>query len=114
MGIGHRCLGWIDHRGLMRGLGLDLKAGMVQERTMMDESLVRVEAVRAALDALELHAPTKGSVKELLVMTHSQVEAGEVVLLIDPKDHFYLFNKSLAIFSFIAVWIFLGLYVLAH
>jgi hypothetical protein len=53
-------------------------------------------------------------VKEVLAGTYGQVEAGETVMLIDPKDHFYLFNKSLAIFSFIAFWVFLGIHIFAH
>lgn len=92
----------------------ELREGVAQARSTMDASLEKVGAARAALDATELHAPTKGVVKELLAMTHSQVEAGETVLVIDPKDHFYLFNKSLAIFSFIAFWVFMGLHILAH
>ncbi|MCF7817111.1 MAG: hypothetical protein K9M54_04450 [Kiritimatiellales bacterium] len=80
----------------------------------MDAALEKVDEVRAQIDATELLAPTKGTIKKVLVTTHEQVEAGETVMLIDPRDHFYLFNKSLAIFSFIAFWVFLGIHILAH
>jgi hypothetical protein len=49
-----------------------------------------------------------------MVSAYSQVKAGDPVLVIDPKDHFYLFNKSLAIFSFMAFWVFLAIHLLAR
>jgi multidrug resistance efflux pump len=85
-----------------------------QARAAMEEALAGVSKVRAAMDASELRSTTKGEIKEIRVVVHGQVAAGETVLVIDPKDHFYLFNKSLAIFSFIAFWVFLGLHILAH
>ncbi|MDZ8120068.1 hypothetical protein [Pontiella agarivorans] len=47
------------------------------------------------------------------------VEQGDVLaadpaILINPKDHFYLFNKSLAIFSFFAFWTFLAIHILGR
>lgn len=50
----------------------------------------------------------EGSVKEGAVMF------GDIAFRLDPKDHFYLFNKSLAIFSFFAFWVFLAIHVLAR
>ena len=92
----------------------ELEEGVVQANLAMDEALAQVGSIRSAMDASELRAPTKGEIKQILAKTHGQVAAGENVLIIDPKDHFYLFNKSLAIFSFIAFWVFLGLHILAH
>ena len=92
----------------------ELEERVVQTKLVMEEALAKVGGIRASMDASELRAPTKGQIKEILTVTHSRVVAGENVLIIDPKDHFYLFNKSLAIFSFIAFWVFLGLHILAH
>ena len=80
----------------------------------MDSALEQVAAMRARIDATELHAPDKGVVQDILISVHDQVAAGETVMVIDPGDHFYLFNKSLAILSFIAFWLFLGIHVLTH
>lgn len=92
----------------------ELKQVRIDAEALMGSSLEDVTAMRARLDSSELRAPSKGVVKDVLVMTHGQVEAGQTVILIDPKDHFYLFNKSLAIFSFIAFWVFLGIHILAQ
>lgn len=92
-------------------------AGIKQSRddakTAMDTALKQVNLARERLDAAELRASSKGVVKEIVVPLYASVEAGDTVLVIDPKDHFYLFNKSLAIFSFIAFWVFLGIHILA-
>jgi len=42
----------------------------------------------------------QGKVLENLVTRSMPVEAGEPIILIQPKDTFYMFNKSLAILSF--------------
>lgn len=91
-----------------------LQQSRVDAEAAMDSALEKVTDMRASIDATELHAPTKGVVKEILVSVHDQVVAGETVMVIDPADHFYLFNKSLAIFSFIAFWLFLGIHVITH
>ncbi len=94
-----------------------LVAELEQEKTdakaAMDAALVEVDAARDRVDACRLLSPSKGVVKELRAAVYDQVEAGEPVVVIDPKDHFYLFNKSLAVFSFVAFWIFLGIHILA-
>jgi len=90
-----------------------LKQSRIDAQATMDAALEQVNATRARIDATELRAAGKGVVKEVLVSLYGQVEAGEAVVVIDPKDHFYLFNKSLAIFSFIAFWVFLGIHILA-
>ena len=90
-----------------------LKQSRIDAQATMDAALEQVNATRARIDATELRAGGKGVVKEVRVSLYGQVEAGEAVIVIDPKDHFYLFNKSLAIFSFIAFWVFLGIHILA-
>ncbi|MEE9368948.1 MAG: hypothetical protein V3V05_08785 [Pontiella sp.] len=83
-------------------------------KTAMVESLAIVTKLRTSIDASELLSPRKGMIKEIKIGTHSMIDAGETVIKLDPKDHFYLFNKSLAIFSFLAFWVFLAIHVLAH
>ena len=80
----------------------------------MDEALSKVEELRLMLDSMEIKSPGKGAVMESFVETHTHVEAGDQVFLIDPQDHFYLFNKSLAIFSFVVFWVFLAIHLLAR
>jgi multidrug resistance efflux pump len=80
----------------------------------MEDALAKVTKLRKSIDAAELTAPSKGVVKEVSIGTHSMVEAGEAVMKLDPKDHFYLFNKSLAVFSFLAFWVFLAIHILAR
>lgn len=45
----------------------------------------------------------RGVILEHLVKRSAHVEAGEPVLLVQPYDTFYLFNKSLAILSFLGL-----------
>lgn len=91
----------------------------VQERLSvakkaMDESLAKVTELRVAMESSELKSPSKGRILEIKQGPHSMVDVGETVVVIDPKDHFYLFNKSLAIFSFLAFWVFLAIHILAR
>lgn len=92
----------------------DLKQSRTDAQATMDAALEKVNEARAKLDATEMLSPSKGIVKDVLVPMYAPVEAGETIIVIDPRDHFYLFNKSLAIFSFIAFWIFMGVHVLAR
>ncbi len=92
----------------------ELKQNRIDAQIAMDSALEKVNAGRARIDATELRASDKGVVKHISVSLHDQVGAGDTVIVIEPNDHFYLFNKSLAIFSFIAFWIFLGIHFLAQ
>jgi multidrug resistance efflux pump len=90
------------------------KESMARAQASMDEALAKVTELRKAMDSTELLSPSRGKVKQIVVQAHSMVEAGDTALVLDPKDHFYLFNKSLAIFSFFAFWIFLAIHILAR
>jgi len=92
----------------------ELKQNRIDAQIAMDSALEQVNATRARIDATELLASDKGVVKHIAVSLHDQVAAGDTVIVIEPNDHFYLFNKSLAIFSFIAFWVFLGIHILAQ
>lgn len=91
----------------------EIQQSRADAKAAMATSLKQVNLARERIDATELRASSKGEVKEVLVSLYGTTEAGETVMVIDPKDHFYLFNKSLAIFSFIAFWVFLGIHILA-
>jgi len=89
-------------------------AEVAAAQAAMDQALVKVDELRAALDSLEIKAPSKGQIKKCFIANYSLVEAGDHAFLIDPEDHFYLFNKSLAIFSFLVFWVFIAVHILAR
>ena len=89
----------------------ELGARRTQLKTEMDQAEEKAKSARANVAAMDLKSPSNGVVKEILVKNFTQVEAGDAVLIIDPQDHFYLFNKSLAIVSFVLFWIFLGVHI---
>ncbi len=80
----------------------------------MDTILASVEELRLQIDSAELKSPSKGVVQEVHIAPHTMVEAGAAAITIDPKDHFYLFNKSLTVLSFILFWTFLAIHILAR
>lgn len=61
-----------------------------------------VNQLRLDRESLQLTAEKKGHVEKLYFGERIQVEAGETMIKIVPQDNFYVFNKSLAIFSFFA------------
>lgn len=79
----------------------------------------QISDVLAKLEAKKLYTPEMGKEKdgtviEVLVGRHDYVEAGQPVVVIKPNSHFYVFNISLAIFSFIAFWVFLLIHIFGH
>lgn len=85
----------------------------VRAKTAMDSALKKMKENNDKMDASKLTAPTKGEIMEVYAAHSRHIEAGATALVIDPKDHFFLFNKSLAIFCFFAFWIFLALHLFA-
>jgi multidrug resistance efflux pump len=67
-----------------------------ETRTRLNAELAEV---RRAMDARELKAPTNGVVVAVLTERNADVRANEPVVEIDPRNHFYAFNKSLAALS---------------
>jgi multidrug efflux pump subunit AcrA (membrane-fusion protein) len=86
--------------------------GTVQQE--MDTALNEVEDLRNTLDASVLKAPSKGQILEVGIAPHAMITADQTAFVIDPKDHFYTFNKSLTVLSFILFWAFLAVHVLAR
>lgn len=102
-----------QNNGASAGGVADIKESVTRAKSAMEADLETLGEIRAKMNSTELIAPVKGEIKNVHVVVHDQVKAGEVVMVIDPKDHFYLFNKSLAIFSFIAFFVFLALHLFA-
>ncbi len=86
---------------------------VVQAKSMMNAALKRMREVNVRIEDSSLMAPSKGKIKEVFVAHNHYIEAGTTALVIDPEDHFFIFNKSLAIFSFLAFFVFLGLHLFA-
>lgn len=51
--------------------------------------------------------PLQGKVLRILAEPATPVEAGETVMVVKPKDTFYIFNKTLSVISFILAAVFL-------
>ncbi|MFA5688399.1 MAG: hypothetical protein WC959_04545 [Kiritimatiellales bacterium] len=80
----------------------------------VEEKMEALKTARADLQACSLYntdimladlygegdKPLRGKILEILVSPATAIEAGQPVLTIRPQDTFYLFNKSLSIFSF--------------
>jgi multidrug resistance efflux pump len=90
------------------------KQKLSEHQKAMDTLLAEVNQLRTNLESTELKSPSKGVVKQVLVMPHSMLAADQVAIVVDPKDHFYLFNKSLTVLSFILFWVFLALHIMAR
>ena len=116
---------------------MEIKApdkGAIKESYIV--TLSHVEVITAGFDGEVVEilpsqritvADDRGEKKEYSIseMMVSLVNVGEMisegdtlavqkVFLIDPQDHFYLFNKSLAIFSFVVFWVFLAVHLMAR
>lgn len=91
---------------------MEQRCAMAEEH--MAELLIKVNDLRVAMESSDLLSPATGTVIDVRASVHSLVESGETVVLIDPKDHFYAFNKSLAIGCFILFWVFLFFHILGR
>jgi hypothetical protein len=81
-----------------------------------ENSLVEINRLKEEIDALKIYCPLIGTEKdgkviEVLVDKYGQVSAGDPVLRVLPNEQFYIFNKSLAIVSFVLFLVFLGLHI---
>lgn len=101
-------------KGANPALSEQLQQQLKEASEETDEALKKVDELRDQILACTLFAPEKGGkVVSLRVKEYDPVEAGQVVIVLDPQDHFYLFNKSLAVLSFFAFWGFLVIHLLA-
>lgn len=67
-------------------------------------------------NSIEIADHMKLAVEAGETIQRGDVIAGEIVMTFVPSHstHFFVFNKSLAIFSFIAFWVFLAIHILAR
>lgn len=89
----------------------EIAASVDSAKKVMNEAHIKLQDLKSFKDNAELLAEDKGTVLEIKTGTHALVEPGDTVIVIDPNDHFYTFNKSLAIFSFFAFWAFLAIHI---
>lgn len=80
-------------------------------RKERDQAQEDYSVAKEDLEKSQLFSTAKGVVTEVLISKHSVAEMGSPVILLDPQDHFYLFNKSLAIFCSIAFVLFMGIHI---
>lgn len=84
-------------------------------REKLDLPLAAKEDLKAAtvrcedfmLETTHGNEPLHGKVLEILAEPATEVEAGDTVMLVQPKDTFYVFNQTLAVLMFILSAVFL-------
>ncbi len=96
-----------------------------EKREGIEEALEKVLAARADLKACTLkntditqstshgEDALRGVILEHLVERSAPVEAGEAVLLVEPHDTFYMFNKTLAVLAFFGLVVALAFHRIA-
>ncbi len=89
----------------------DLEAKVSAAAAEEENAIAVVKDLRFRLDSSMLVSPKSGTVVDVLIEPFAMVDAGQPVVLIKPTDHFYLFNKSLMVLSFVLVFVFLGLHM---
>ncbi len=73
-------------------------AQTVQARKRLyDDAYAKREEIRKELNESILRSTGDGTVSEIRAKENNPVKAGETIMVLDPKDSFYLFNRSLAI-----------------
>ena len=81
-------------------------ADMRNRKLIAEEKMAEFhESVNSLNDTqgkMRLIAEKSGTVLDVYLGERIQIAAGESIIKIHPQDNFYVFNKSLAIFSFLA------------
>lgn len=110
---------------LMVELNMDsLDAKIAQKQQLLEAAegpsrsalLKEIAALDEQRDLYQIHCPKlgkehNGKVAKLLVEELGTVQAGDPVAVIYPNTHFYLFNKSLTVFSALAFLVFMVLHL---
>ncbi len=105
-----------NYREKVTKVEIELEAAKKENTPTAKETLNVLLQARTDLDACTLQntdiiwtnshgeaGALQGEISRILVEPATRVEANEPILMINPHDSFYLFNQSLAIFSFIGV-----------
>ncbi len=78
------------------------------------ETLVRlrrqVESIQKTQLQHELRAPESGLIREVHISPRDEAEVEAPAVILDPRHHFYPFNKSLAVLSLIGAVVCLGIH----
>jgi multidrug resistance efflux pump len=77
----------------------------------LDEAKERVDKIRGELISAEISAPKSGEIIAVHANSITTVKKGQLAVVIDPKDHFYPFNKVLTVISAICFVVFLFLHL---
>ena len=80
----------------------DMRNRKLQSEEKMEELHSFVNSLKDRQEKTKLIAEKSGTVLNVYVGERIQVEAGDSIIKIQPQDNFYVFNQSLAIFSFFA------------
>ena len=80
----------------------DMRNRKIQAEEKMEELHNSVNLLKDRQEKTELIAEKNGTVLNVYVGERIQIEAGDPIIKIHPQDNFYVFNQSLAIFSFFA------------
>lgn len=80
----------------------DMRNRKIQAEGKMEELHNSVNLLKDRQEKTELIAEKNGTVLNVYVGERIQIEAGDPIIKIHPQDNFYVFNQSLAIFSFFA------------
>ena len=80
----------------------DMRNRKFQAEQKMEELHNSVNSLKDRQEKTKLIAEKNGTVLNVYVGERIQIEAGDSIIKIQPQDNFYVFNQSLAIFSFLA------------
>ena len=80
----------------------DMRNRKLQSVEKMEELHSLVNSLKDRQEKTKLIAQKSGTVLDVYQGERIQVEGGDSIIKIHPQDNFYVFNQSLAIFSFFA------------
>lgn len=90
------------HNGATKASIDDMRNRKIQSEEKMEELHSFVNSLKDRQEKTQLIAKKSGTVMEVYMGERIQVEAGDSIIKIHPQDNFYVFNQSLAVFSFFA------------
>jgi biotin carboxyl carrier protein len=83
----------------------EVNAKKAKVHLRMNKLKKEIAGVKQVRVTREVRSPAEGEVTEIFVNVGDEVVKGDVAVVVHTKDHFYPFNKSLAIGSFIGALI---------
>lgn len=92
----------------------EVNAKKAEIHVRMNKLKKEIAGVRQTKIARELRSPAAGDIDEIFVAAGDEVAEGDVALIVHTHDHFYSFNQSLAIGSFIGALICIIVHIKIH